>query len=215
MNAEEIRSWVFQAYNNGEFTDGELEIFIGECLAMNIDPRMRPRIVTPRRSPSGVVYAHRHTNFMEFTAESILRDQNKNGVFGREAMYRPEMGGDANLKKLSDFGLTNPGDLLCEIPYTINEARAYYDEVDRRFNNEMAHLGQITFAERLELRKEIKEILGEPPSPRVVTGIGTLPAATPHDVGVGRSRLTREQRVVILAKRDALDQVFPAMFSVK
>lgn len=212
MNPEDIRAWCHIEYA-ANFTEDEIELFIGECLAMNIDPRMRPRVVTLRRLPTGRVYAHRHTDFMQHTAEEILRQRGQSGVFGSALVL--EYGVSNADSKLNEFGLTEQGDLYCEITFIVNESRAYYDAFDARYQHEIAGLEKITFAERLEIRKQITEEMGEPPKPRTVVGIGLLPASAPHETAAGRARITRVERVTRLAKRDAIDQVFPAIFNVK
>jgi len=212
MNPDEIRTWCHIEYA-ANFGEDEIELFVGECLAMNIDPRMRPRIVTLRRLPTGRVYAHRHTDFMQHTAEEILRQRNQSGLFGSPLVL--EYGVSNADEKLAEFGLAEKGDLYCEITFSINESRAYYDEFNRRYQHELAGLSGISFSERMEIRKEITAELGEPPKPRAVVGIGLLPANAPHEVAAGRVRITRAERVTRLAKRDAIDQVFPAIFNVK
>jgi len=213
MNPTDIYAWCAAAYS--DLSETELTLFTGECIAMNIDPRMRPKVVTPRRNPeTGSIYAHRHTDYMEFTAEQIMRERNQRGLFGRETVWRAGTCQE-HTDMCAIYGATAQGDLVATIPYTIDESPAYEAEVNRRYNEIIASISdKPTLVQRVALREEIRAELGPKPQPRLITGVGILPAAYAHETA-GRRAMTREQRVVNLAKRDALDQQFPNMFAVR
>lgn len=214
MNFAEIQRWCLAEYP--EYTEPEISQFTGECIAMNLDPRMRPRSVFPKRREDGKVYAHRVTRWMEDTVEEILRRTKKRATWGREAVYVVGMSDDHSRHCLK-YGLNVFGDIAAEIELTIDSSAEFYDEVTRRVSEQVALMGgKVTMKERLALREEVIGVMGGQPEPRKVQGIGLLPIAVDHEPpAIGRRRMTRIERATLLARRDAIDQVFPALGNVQ